>query len=224
MSARALVAEGLGTCMLVCAVVGSGIMADRLTGDAGLALLANTAATAAALFVLITVFAPVSGAHFNPVVTLAFALRGDLHPRLALAYLAAQLIGGALGSVLAHAMFDLPLVQISQTLRSGPGQWLAEALASFVLLLAILGAVQARANIAAVVACTIASAYWFTASTSFANPAVTLARAISDTFAGIHPAHTPAFIAAQILGGLLGLRVASWLFASKAGQSGAIAQ
>jgi glycerol uptake facilitator-like aquaporin len=212
MIAQKWVAEGLGTALLVCAVVGSGIMADRLTGDVALALLANTAATAAALFVLITLFAPVSGAQFNPVVTLVFALRGEMAWPLAMAYVAAQVAGGVMGSLLAHAMFDLNLLQIGQTTRTGPAQWLAEFVATFALLMAILGAIHARANVAAVVACLIASAYWFTASTSFANPAVTLARAFTDTFAGIRPSDVPAFILAQVLGAMAAMVLARWLF------------
>jgi glycerol uptake facilitator-like aquaporin len=212
MSAQKLVAEGLGTALLVCAVVGSGIMADRLTADTAVALLANTAATVAALFMLITILGPISGAQFNPVVTLVFTLRGELSRGLALAYTAAQVLGGIAGTWLAHAMFDLPILQLSQTIRTGPSQWLAEGVASFALLLAILGAINARANVAAVVACVIAAAYWFTASTSFANPAVTLARALTDTFAGIRPIDAPMFIAAQVMGAFAAMAVGRWLF------------
>ena len=212
MSAQKLVAEGLGTALLVCAVVGSGIMADRLTADTAVALLANTAATVAALFMLITILGPISGAQFNPVVTLVFTLRGEMARSLALAYTAAQVVGGIAGTWLAHAMFDLPILQLSQTIRTGPSQWLAEGVASFALLLAILGAINARANVAAVVACVIAAAYWFTASTSFANPAVTLARALTDTFAGIRPVDAPMFIAAQVVGTLAAMAVGRWLF------------
>ena len=212
MTAQKLVAEGLGTALLVCAVVGSGIMADRLTADTAVALLANTAATVAALFMLITILGPISGAQFNPVVTLVFTLRGEMARSLALAYTAAQVLGGVAGTWLAHAMFDLPILQLSQTIRTGPSQWLAEGVASFALLLAILGAINARANVAAVVACVIAAAYWFTASTSFANPAVTLARALTDTFAGIRPIDAPMFILAQVLGALAAMAVGRWLF------------
>lgn len=212
MIAQKLVAEGLGTALLVCAVVGSGIMADRLTADTAVALLANTAATVAALFMLITIIGPISGAQFNPVVTLVFTLRGELSRGLALAYTAAQVLGGIAGTWIAHAMFELPILQLSQTIRTGPAQWLAEGVASFALLLAILGAINARANVAAVVACVIAAAYWFTASTSFANPAVTLARALTDTFAGIRPLDAPMFIAAQVVGALLAMAVGGWLF------------
>lgn len=212
MSAQKLVAEGLGTALLVCAVVGSGIMADRLTADTAVALLANTAATVAALFMLITILGPISGAQFNPVVTLVFTLRGEMARSLALAYTAAQVLGGIAGTWLAHAMFDLPILQLSQTIRTGPSQWLAEGVASFALLLAILGAINARAHVAAVVACVIAAAYWFTASTSFANPAVTLARALTDTFAGIRPIDAPMFIVAQVVGALAAMGVGRWLF------------
>ena len=212
MIAQKLVAEGLGNALLVCAVVGSGIMADRLTADTAVALLANTAATVAALFMLITILGPISGAQFNPVVTLVFTLRGELSRGLALAYTAAQVLGGIAGTWIAHAMFELPVLQLSQTIRTGPAQWLAEGVASFALLLAILGAINARANVAAVVACVIAAAYWFTASTSFANPAVTLARALTDTFAGIRPLDAPMFIAAQVVGALVAMAIGGWLF------------
>lgn len=212
MTAQKLVSEGLGTALLVCAVVGSGIMADRLTADTAVALLANTAATVAALFMLITILGPVSGAQFNPVVTLVFTLRGEMARGLAAAYVGAQVVGGVVGTWAAHAMFDLPIVQLSQTIRTGPSQWLAEGVASFALLLAILGAIHARANVAAVVACVIAAAYWFTASTSFANPAVTFARALTDTFAGIRPADAPMFIVAQVVGAVAAMAVGGWLF------------
>ena len=210
--ARRLTAEALGTALLVAAVVGSGIMADRLTDDTALALLANTIATGAALIMLITIFAPISGAHFNPVVTLVMALRRDLPASFAAPYIAVQFIGGTLGTWAAHAMFDLPLLQLSTTLRTGPSQWLAEAIATFGLILAILGAINARANVALTVAAYITAAYWFTASTSFANPAVALARALTDTFAGIRPADLPGFILAQIAGALIAATVGGWLF------------
>jgi glycerol uptake facilitator-like aquaporin len=212
MTARRLVAESLGTGLVVAAVVGSGIMAARLTEDAALALLANSLATMAALLVLITIFTPVSGAHFNPLVTLAFALRNEIRPALALAYGLMQGIGAVTGTLLAHAMFELPILQLSTTDRSGAGQWLAEGLATFGLLLAIFGAVAARGNVALVVASYIGAAYWFTASTSFANPAVTLARAFTDTFAGISPADLPGFWMAQVAGALLAAGLAGWLF------------
>ena len=212
--ARRLTAEALGTAMLVTAVVGSGIMADRLTTDTALALLANTVATGAALIMLITIFAPISGAHFNPVVTLVMALRRDLAPSLAIPYVAAQCAGGIIGTWAAHAMFDLPILQLSTTIRTGPAQWLSESIATFGLILAILGALNARANVAIIVAAYIIAAYWFTASTSFANPAVALARALTDTFAGIRPADLPGFIVAQIAGALLAAALGAWLFRS----------
>ena len=211
-TARRLTAEALGTAMLVTAVVGSGIMADRLTDDTALALLANTIATGAALIMLITIFAPVSGAHFNPVVTLVMALRRDLPAAIAAPYIAAQCAGGIIGTWAAHAMFSLPILQISSTIRSGPAQWLAEGVATFGLILAILGAINARANVAFTVAAYITAAYWFTASTSFANPAVALARALTDTFAGIRPTDLPGFMAAEIAGGLLAMLLSQWLF------------
>ena len=212
MTARKLVAEALGTGLLVAAVVGSGIMADRLTDDVAVSLLANTIATGAALVMLITVFAPVSGAQFNPVVTLVFALRREIGVGLALAYVVAQCTGGIIGTWAAHAMFDLPIWQVSTTIRAGTGQWIAEAFASFGLILAILGAIHARANVAIIVAAYITAAYWFTASTSFANPAVALARAFTDTFAGIRPVDLPGFMLAEVAGALLAMGVCGWLF------------
>ena len=211
-STRRLTAEALGTALLVSAVVGSGIMADRLTDDTALSLLANTIATGAALIMLITIFAPISGAHFNPVVTLVMALRRDLPATHAVPYIVAQCAGGVAGTLLAHAMFDLPILQLSTTIRTGPAQWLAEAIATFGLILAILGAINARANVALTVAAYITAAYWFTASTSFANPAVALARALTDTFAGIRPADLPGFILAQIAGALIAAALGGWLF------------
>lgn len=210
--ARRLTAEALGTALLVTAVVGSGIMADRLTTDTALTLLANTLATGAALIMLITIFAPISGAHFNPVVTLVMAWQRDLPATIALTYVAAQCIGGIIGTLATHAMFDLPILQLSTTIRTGPAQWLAEGIATFGLIIAILGAINARANIAITVAAYITAAYWFTASTSFANPAVALARALTDTFAGIRPADLPGFIIAQIAGALTAAALGRWLF------------
>ncbi len=212
MTARALAAETIGTALLVAAVVGSGIMADRLTADTALALLANTAATAAALVVLITIFGPLSGAQFNPVVTMVMALRGEMPASRVLPYVAAQILGGILGTLLAHAMFDLTLLQASTTIRSGPAQWIAEGVASFGLILTILGTLRASGNVAATVAAYIAAAYWFTASTSFANPAVTIARTLTDSFAGIRPWDAPGFILAQIGGALLAMAIGGWLF------------
>jgi glycerol uptake facilitator-like aquaporin len=209
-----LCAEALGTAFLLAAVVGSGIMAQRLAGgNVALALLGNTLPTGAILVVLITIFGPLSGAHFNPAVSLAFAFRGELPWWQAGAYLAAQIAGGILGVWAAHAMFGLPLWQVSTTVRSDTGQWIAEFVATFGLLLTILGCVaRAPGAVAWAVGLYITSAYWFTASTSFANPAVTVARALSDTFAGIAPAGAPAFIAAQLLGALTALPVARWLW------------
>jgi glycerol uptake facilitator-like aquaporin len=214
MTARRLTAEALGTALLVTAVIGSGIMADRLTDDTAVALLANTIATGAALIALITIFAPISGAHFNPAVTLIMTLRRDLAPTLAAAYIAAQCAGGIIGTWAAHAMFDLPILQLSTTIRTGPAQWLAESIATFGLIMAILGALNARANVAITVAAYITAAYWFTASTSFANPAVALARSLTDTFAGIQPADVPGFMLAEIIGALIAAALGGWLFGS----------
>jgi glycerol uptake facilitator-like aquaporin len=211
--ARRLLAEWLGTAFLLTAVVGSGIMAQRLAGgNVALALLCNTIATGAILVVLILVFAPVSGAHFNPAVTLAFAVRGELQWQVALIYITAQVIGGIVGVWVAHLMFELPVVQLSLTQRTGAGQWLAEAVASFGLLLTIFGcAARTPAAIPYAVGLYITSAYWFTASTSFANPAVTIARSLSDTFAGIAPGGVPGFILAQFAGALAAVILARWL-------------
>jgi glycerol uptake facilitator-like aquaporin len=212
---RPLAAEALGTALLVATVVGSGIMAERLSGgNTGLALLANTLATGAILVVLITIFGPVSGAHFNPVVSLVMALRRALPwPRLA-PYILAQIIGGAIGAILANLMFELPAVTLSDTLRGGTGQLLSETVATIALFGAILGGLAVAPNaIPWLVGLTITAAYWFTASTSFANPAVTLARTLSDTFAGIAPASVPAFLASQLIGALIGAALWGWLFA-----------
>jgi len=208
-----VVAEGLGTGLLVCAVVGSGIMATKLTQDTALALLANTLPTGAILFVLISLFASISGAHFNPVVSLVMAIRGDLSWPAFLPYVAAQIVGGCLGTLLAHAMFGLDLFQLATTARTGPAQWLAEFVAAFGLLLTILGLLRVKPDqIPVAVGLYITSAYWFTASTSFANPAVTIARALSNTFAGIAPAHVLAFIVAQTCGAVTAMAVANALF------------
>ena len=209
---RRLTAEALGTAILVATVVGSGIMADRLTDDVAISLLGNTIPTGAILVVLITLFGPLSGAHFNPVVSLVMALRQDLKWADLGPYVLVQIIGGIAGTLLAHAMFDLPLWQLSQHVRTGPAQWLAEGVASAGLLLTILLGLRHRPEgIPVLVGLYITAAYWFTASTSFANPAVTLARALTDTFAGIRPIDAPGFIAAQIIGALIGATVASWL-------------
>ncbi len=215
MTARALVAEALGTALLVATVTGSGIMAERLSGGSvGLALLANTLATGAILIVLISILGPLSGAHFNPVVSLVMALHRAL-PRPQLApYVAAQIIGGAAGAVLANLMFDLPVLTLSNTFRNGTGQLVSEAVATFALIGAILGGLAvAPQAIPWLVGLTITAAYWFTASTSFANPAVTLARTLSDTFAGIAPGSVPGFVAAQLAGALIGAASWGWLFA-----------
>lgn len=211
---RRLAAEALGSAWLLVAVVGSGIMAQRLSGgNDGLALLANTIATGAALFVLITVFGPVSGAHFNPAVSLVAALRRALSWRDLSLYAAVQTAGGIAGVWAAHAMFAEPILQVSQKSRDGAGTVFAEALAAFGLVMTILGTERYRPPaVPAAVALYITGAYWFTASTSFANPAVTVARALSDTFAGIAPASAPAFIAAQIAGALTAAAVGGWLF------------
>jgi glycerol uptake facilitator-like aquaporin len=207
-------AEWLGTAFLLAAVVGSGIMAAKLSGgNVALALLCNTIATGAILVALILTFAAMSGAHFNPAVTLAFALRGETAWRDAAIYIAAQISGAIIGVWIAHLMFELPLLQLSLTQRSGAGQWLAEAVATFGLLLTIFGvASRTPAAVPYAVGLYITSAYWFTASTSFANPAVTIARSLSDTFAGIAPQGVPAFIAAQIAGALLAVPLAGWLW------------
>jgi glycerol uptake facilitator-like aquaporin len=210
---RRLAAEALGTGLLVAAVVGSGIMADRLTEDTALALLCNAVATGAALVVLITVFGPVSGAQFNPVVTLVFLLRREIGAGLATGYAAAQVAGGVAGTWVAHLMFGLPVMQLSQAARTGGSQWLAESVAAFGLVLAILGTIRAKGSVATVVGLYIVAAYWFTASTSFANPAVTLARGLTETFAGIRPGDVPGFVVAQVVGALMAAGLAGWLFA-----------
>jgi glycerol uptake facilitator-like aquaporin len=213
--------EGLGTAFLLAAVVGSGIMAVRLAGgNAALALLCNTIPTGAILMVLILIFAPLSGAHFNPAVSLAFAFQYGLPWREAAAYIAAQLAGGAFGVWVAHLMFDLPVWQFSTTIRTGAGQWLAEAVATFGLLLTIFGC-MARTPVAVpyAVGLYITSAYWFTSSTSFANPAVTIARSLSDTFAGIAPAGVAPFIAAQLVGMLAAVAISPWLWRRRKGNA-----
>jgi glycerol uptake facilitator-like aquaporin len=216
--ARRLVCEGLGTAFLLAAVVGSGIMAQKLSGgNDALALLGNTLPTGAILVVLILIFGPLSGAHFNPAVSIAFALRRELAWPDATAYIAAQIVGGIVGVWTAHLMFELPVWQVSLNVRSGAGQWLAESVATFGLLLTILGcAARTPAAVPYAVGLYITAAYWFTASTSFANPAVTIARSISDTFAGIAPAGVAAFIGAQLAGMLAAVVVAHWLWAEPA--------
>lgn len=211
---RRIAAEMLGSALLLAVVIGSGIMGERLAGgDVAIALLGNTLSTAAGLVVLIAVFGPVSGAHLNPAVTLGFALRREIGPTLAGAYVIAQGVGAIAGVWLAHLMFAEPVIQVSTKLRGGPAQALAEFVATFGLLLTILGCLRFRAAFTpAAVGLYIASAYWFTASTSFANPAVTVARCLSDTFAGIAPASAPAFIVAQLLGAVAAVGVCGWLF------------
>ncbi len=207
-----LVAEALGTALLVATVVGSGIMAERLTSDVALALLGNTLPTGAILVVLITVLGPVSGAHFNPAVSLVFAIRRELSSHDLLCYVAAQIAGGIVGTVMAHAMFDLPLLEVSLKARTGTAQWFAEAVAAFGLIVTILGGVRfARTSVPWLVGLYITAAYWFTASTSFANPAVAIARSLTNTFSGIRPIDIPAFAGAECAGALLGLALMNWL-------------
>ncbi|MCL6705620.1 aquaporin family protein [Pseudomonas sp. R2.Fl] len=200
--------------MLVATVIGSGIMADRLSEDVAVSLLGNTIPTGAILVVLISLFGPISGAHFNPVVTMVFALRREIDARTAFVYGAMQIAGGVAGTMIAHAMFELPLLQVSATARTGAGQWLAEAVAAFGLLFTILAGLRFRPGaIPWLVGLYITAAYWFTASTSFANPAVAIARALSDTFSGIRPADLGGFILAEALGALVAMLLAGWLLA-----------
>ncbi|WP_306119684.1 MULTISPECIES: MIP/aquaporin family protein [unclassified Roseitalea] len=215
---RRLGAEFVGTAFLLATVVGSGIMAERLAdGNVAIALLGNTIPTGAILVVLITMFGPVSGAHFNPAVTIAFALRGELDRGDGLAFIAAQLIGGIVGVWAAHLMFAETLIQFSQTARTGPAQWFAEWVAAFGLVLTILVTLKSRPQaVAMAVGLYITAAYWFTASTSFANPAVTVARGLSDTFAGIRPVDVPMFVVMQVAGGVCALAVARFLLDERA--------
>ncbi len=214
---RRLFAEALGSAMLFATVIGSGIMAQNLAGgNVAVALLGNTLATAAMLFVLITMLGPVSGAQFNPAVTLVFALRRELSWRDAGGYLVAQLAGGFLGALVAHGMFDLPLLQAGTKIRTGTGQWLGEAVATFALVLTILGTLRHRPQwLPATVAMAITAGYWFTSSTSFANPAITLARSMTDSFSGIRPIDAPGFMAAQIAGALVAAACGRWLFEAR---------
>lgn len=214
---RKLAAEGLGTAFLLATVVGSGIMAAKLAGgNTAIALLGNTIPTGAILVVLISALGPISGAHFNPLVSLAALANRTMKPGEAMAYIAVQAIGAILGVVIAHAMFDLPLLQASTTMRSGGGQWFAEGVASFGLLTVIFLSVRnVPQQVALNVGLYITAAYWFTASTSFANPAVTLARSFSDTFAGIRPEDVPGFVIAQILGAALAVAVDRWVWSSR---------
>ena len=209
---RRLVAEVLGTALLVATVVGSGIMAESLTKDVALSLLGNTLPTGAILVVLITILGPISGAHFNPVVSLVFALRRELTERDALLYIAAQIVGGIAGTMMAHAMFGLPLVEASLKMRTGGAQWFAEAVAAFGLVATILAGIRFnRSAVPWLVGLYITAAYWFTASTSFANPAVAIARSMTNTFSGIRPADLPGFIAAETCGAVVALFFMSWL-------------
>ena len=213
---RRLLAEALGTAILVATVVGSGIMAQRLAGgNQAIALLGNTIPTGAILVVIITILAPVSGAHFNPAVSLAFATRGEFSLREVIPYIIVQCAGGVAGTVVAHLMFDLPPLMIGTTARSGPSQWLGEMVATFALVLTILGGLRYAAQaIPWLVGLVITAAYWFTSSTSFANPAVTLARGFTTTFAGIAINHVPAFIIAQLIGAFLAVLLSIVLFPS----------
>jgi glycerol uptake facilitator-like aquaporin len=209
---RRLTAEALGTGLLVATVVGSGIMAESLTRDVALALLGNTLATAAMLVVLITILGPISGAHFNPAVSLIFALRRDLTPREAALYIVVQVIGGVVGTMTAHAMFALPLLDASLKMRTGGAQWLAESVAAFGLVATILAGIRfERASVPWLVGLYIIAAYWFTSSTSFANPAVAISRSMTNTFSGIRPVDLPGFIAAELGGAVAALMLMSWL-------------
>lgn len=214
---RRLTAEALGTGFLVAAVVGSGVMAERLAGgNEAIALLCNTIPTGAVLFVIIAIFMPLSGAHFNPAVSFVMMLRGDLDRPTAAAYIGAQIAGGCLGTIAVHLMFDIATFQLSLQARNGAPQWFAEFVATFGLLMTILGCLRFRPDaMAAAVGLYITSAYWFTATSSFANPAVTIARSLSDTFSGIAPGDVPAFLAAQFLGATVALMLLRWLFRSR---------
>ncbi|MBA2402020.1 MAG: aquaporin family protein [Bradyrhizobium sp.] len=209
---RRIFAEMLGTALLVATVVGSGIMAETLTKDVALALLGNTLPTGAILVVLITILGPISGAHFNPAVSLVFALRGELTARDTILYIGAQIVGGILGTVIAHAMFALPLLDASIKARTGGAQWFAEAVAAFGLVATILAGIRfQRTAVPWLVGLYITAAYWFTASTSFANPAVAIARSFTNTFSGIRPIDLPGFIVAELCGAVIGMLVMTWL-------------
>ena len=212
---RKLVAEFGGTMTLLVTVIGSGIMAERLAdGNMAIALLGNTIPTGAILFVLITILGPVSGAHFNPAVTLAFAVRREIGHRLAILFVMAQVMGGLCGAMLAHVMFEMPVLQLSQNIRTGPAQWTSEFVATFGLLTVIFGGLRWRPDaIPTLVGLYITAAYWFTSSTSFANPAVTIARSFTDSFSGILPSHAPGFILAQLAAALVAPLCLGWLFA-----------
>lgn len=219
--ARPLAAEALGSFFLFATVVGSGIMGETLAGgNVAIALLGNTVATGAILFVLIAALGPVSGAHFNPAVTLVFALRREIGAGLALAYVAAQLAGGLIGVWAAHGMFEAPVFQFSENIRTGQGQWLGEGIATFGLLFTILGCLRSRPDwVAPAVGLYITAGYWFTSSTSFANPAITVGRAFTNSFSGIAPADVAGFVAAQLAGAVLAWLVCRWLFAAGAKES-----
>ncbi len=209
---RRLAAEALGTAILVATVVGSGIMAESLTKDAALALLGNTLATGAILVVLITILGPISGAHFNPAVSLVFALKGDLSPREAALYSTAQIGGAIMGTIIAHLMFALPILELSLKVRTGAAQWFAELVATFGLIATILAGIRfAQSAVPWLVGLYIVAAYWFTASTSFANPAVAIARSLTNTFSGIRPIDAPAFVAAEFAGAACALALMTWL-------------
>jgi len=209
---RRLAAEALGTGLLVATVVGSGIMAESLTKDVALALLGNTLPTGAILVVLITILGPISGAHFNPAVSLIFALKRELTARDTVIYIAAQVLGGILGTMIAHGMFALPLLDASMKARTGGAQWFAEAVAAFGLVATILAGIRfQRAAVPWLVGLYITAAYWFTASTSFANPAVAIARSFTNTFSGIRPVDLPGFIVAELIGAVVGMLVMTWL-------------
>jgi glycerol uptake facilitator-like aquaporin len=216
---RRLAAEALGTAVLVATVVGSGIMAETLTKDVALALLGNTLPTGAILVVLITLLGPISGAHFNPAVSIVFALRRELLAGDAVLYIVAQVAGGIVGTIVAHLMFDMAPIVISLKARSGSAQWFSEGVAAFGLIMTILGGVRfAPSGVPWLVGLYITAAYWFTASTSFANPAVAIARSLTNTFSGIRPVDLPGFIGAELVGALLGLAVMTWLLAPPATQ------
>jgi glycerol uptake facilitator-like aquaporin len=217
MNPRVLLAEGLGTAFLLATVIGSGIMGETLAnGNTAIALLGNTIPTGAILYVLITIFGPISGAHFNPAVTIAFLIRKEISARDGVGYIAVQIIGGILGVWAAHLMFDISVLQVSSKLRAGPAQGFSEIVATFGLLMVIFGGIRHRPEaVPALVGFYITAAYWFTASTSFANPAVTISRTLSDTFAGIAPANAPLFIVCQMVGTVLAVLVANILFTSR---------
>ncbi len=221
---RRLAAEFLGTAILVATVVGSGVMADRLSDDVAVSLLGNTIPTGAILIVLISILGPVSGAHFNPAVTIVFAARREIEPPAAVLYILSQVAGGLAGMLVAHAMFELDIFQASQTVRTGGGQWFAETVATFGLVFTILAGLRFRGDaIPWLVGLYITAAYWFTASTSFANPAVAIARAFTNTFTGIRPGDLPGFVLAEVLGALLAAAVAGWMLAERSASISQIA-